>query len=205
MTFLVASNNSESVDLGSVVALNHALTCCRPAVTIIIINWNLERFVARVTRSVLTQTLGDIEVLVAADSSTDSSLAIMANFSQSDDRIRYFVNNPQLRTNGNMAKAVFVSRGMFLQMLDSDDELCNRTAEVNRKTALLLGSDMIEHRAVRVCTDGRRGPFQYKSAPFRTGNTSHVINAFCADRMNWTFWREMILRRLYRCARLCGG
>jgi succinoglycan biosynthesis protein ExoO len=143
-----------------------------PAVTIMIINRNRAHLIGRALLSALAQSLPDIEILVADDASSDSSLDVISSFAKHDSRIRFFSNREQLTINCNRVKAVRESKGIFLLWLDSDDKLCNRTAEIDFRTAVARQVDMVEHLAFVSYRNGAQMPFTWKAAPFETANNN---------------------------------
>src|SRR6185369_11547940 len=93
--------------------------------SIIIPNWNYERFVGDAIRSALAVRWSDKEVIVVDDGSTDNSRAIIANFGSQITTI--------LQTNSGQtsaANAAFArSSGDVIIFLDSDDMLLPTVAE----------------------------------------------------------------------------
>jgi glycosyltransferase involved in cell wall biosynthesis len=89
----------------------------KPTVSIIISNYNYDRFLAEAIDSALNQTYPSVEVVVVDDGSTDRSHAIISSY---DRRII-----PVLKQNGGQASAlnagVEVSRGEIIFFLDADD------------------------------------------------------------------------------------
>jgi hypothetical protein len=165
-------------------------------VSIIIPNFNKARYLSRAIASACSQTLQDIEIIVADDCSTDRSLSVIERFADSDRRVSYFVNRVSLFTNSNRIKAVSRARGEFILMLDSDDELINQTAEVDYHVALSTGADIVEHKAF-VVSSGVRSPFTVQLAPFQVADRKQLMAAFEAMKMNWTLWRKLIRRVMY--------
>ncbi len=90
-----------------------------PQVSIIINNYNYDRFLAEAIDSALNQTYSPIEVIVVDDGSTDNSRMIIAGYG---DRIL-----PILQPNGKQAAAFnsgfASSNGEIVIFLDSDDYL----------------------------------------------------------------------------------
>ena len=88
-----------------------------PLVSIVINNYNYDRFLPAAIESALTQSYAPIEVLVVDDGSTDRSHEVIAGFGS---RIA-----PVLKPNGGQASAfnagVGASRGEIICMLDADD------------------------------------------------------------------------------------
>lgn len=91
-----------------------------PRFSIIIPTYNRAALVGAAVASVLAQTLGDLEVIVVDDGSTDNTAQVVQTF-QSDARVQYVAQPNQGRSlarnhGANLAK------GELLGFLDSDDE-----------------------------------------------------------------------------------
>jgi glycosyltransferase involved in cell wall biosynthesis len=91
----------------------------RPLATIVIVNYNYERFIAAAIDSALEQSYKPLEVIVVDDGSTDGSRKIIAPYGE---RIRVV-----LQENGGQGAAYnagwLAARGAFVLFLDSDDVL----------------------------------------------------------------------------------
>lgn len=95
-----------------------------PAVSVITIFLNEERFIAEAIESVLAQTFQDFELLLLDDGSTDGSSAIARRYAaQHPGRIRY-LDHPGHANRGMSATrnlGLAHARGRFLAFLDADD------------------------------------------------------------------------------------
>ena len=90
----------------------------QPLVTIEMITYDAERFIARAIESVLAQTYSNFELLVVDDGSTDSTADIVRSYS--DSRVRYLLKDHKGRWAGTNF-AINNARGEFLLAVDSDD------------------------------------------------------------------------------------
>lgn len=88
-------------------------------VTIVVLNYNYERFLAAAIDSALAQTHGDVEVVVVDDGSTDGSADLIRGYG---DQIV-----PVLKTNGGQGSAMnagfAAATGDIVVFLDADDLL----------------------------------------------------------------------------------
>lgn len=93
----------------------------RPLVSVVLCTFNRAHVVARAIRSVQRQTLGDWELVIIDDGSTDGSGPLLAAAARADRRIR-----PFRQRNRGLAAArnagVRRCRGLYVAFLDSDDE-----------------------------------------------------------------------------------
>ncbi len=90
-----------------------------PLVSVVLTNYNGERFVRQAVDSVLAQTYDNWELIIVDDASTDQSLHILKEYR--DPRIRLKVNerNGQVSFSHNVGNAM--CRGQYIAALDYDD------------------------------------------------------------------------------------
>ncbi len=91
-----------------------------PAVSVVIPVYNAERALARCIRSLLDQTLPNIELIFVDDGSTDGSCSVIEKFRYYDERIRLF-----RQRNGGVSEArntgLQHARGEYIGFVDADD------------------------------------------------------------------------------------
>jgi len=87
--------------------------------SVIVPLYNKERFVARALRSIVNQTVNDIEIIVVDDGSTDTSLARAS--AVNDPRI-LLISQPNGGPGAARNRGAAEARGEVLAFLDADDE-----------------------------------------------------------------------------------
>jgi glycosyltransferase involved in cell wall biosynthesis len=92
-----------------------------PAVSVAITAYNSGPWVAEAVRSALEQTVGDIEVVVVDDASTDDTYAAAA--AVDDSRLRLYRNSTNLGEAANWNRTVSLCRSPLVKLLCSDDVL----------------------------------------------------------------------------------
>lgn len=99
------------------------MTALSPRVSVVLAVYNGAAYVEAAMRSVMDQTLRDIEIVVVDDASTDATPVILAALAARDSRIRI----ETLSTNRNAAGAanhgLEHARGRYVARMDADD-LC---------------------------------------------------------------------------------
>ncbi|MBN1909737.1 MAG: glycosyltransferase family 2 protein [Pirellulales bacterium] len=91
----------------------------KPLVTAFVTVYNEETWIERAVRSLLDQSLRDIEVLVLDDGSTDRTPQILDAIQ--DERLRV-IHSPRRGRAAALALATTEARGKYLANLDADDE-----------------------------------------------------------------------------------
>ncbi len=91
-----------------------------PRVSVIIPTFNRADLLPEAMRSVLAQTMSDLELIVVDDGSTDDTAAAVAPFLAADARVQY---RPQANQGVSAARndGVRAAQGEYLAFLDSDD------------------------------------------------------------------------------------
>jgi succinoglycan biosynthesis protein ExoO len=92
-----------------------------PIVSIVMANYNGERYLADALRSVLAQSLTELEVLFVDDASSDRSVAIARAMAAADPRLRVLCLPTNVGPGAARNRAMEVARGTWLAIIDSDD------------------------------------------------------------------------------------
>lgn len=90
-----------------------------PLISVIMPVYNAAPFVREAIESVLTQTLGDFELIAIDDASTDHSREVLAGVT--DRRCRVLGNATNLGAAETKNRGIKEARGEFLAFLDADD------------------------------------------------------------------------------------
>lgn len=93
----------------------------KPRVSIITPAFNAAHYLRQTIDSVRGQTVGDWEMLIVDDGSTDDTVAIAEGCAASDSRIR-LLRQPNLGPSAARNHAMRDARGAFFTFLDSDDQ-----------------------------------------------------------------------------------
>jgi glycosyltransferase involved in cell wall biosynthesis len=140
----------------------------KPLTSVCIPCYNGQKFIADTLESVLQQTVGDLEVVVVDDNSTDNTVSVVKSFR--DSRIRLLQNHSNLGIGGNWNKTLSCAQGKYVKLLCQDDVL-NRECLARQVEALENPSH--SNVVLAVCNRAvinRRGNTIFKRRlPFRPG------------------------------------
>ena len=114
----------------------------QPKVSIIVPIYNVEKYLERCIRSLINQTLKDIEIILVDDSSTDSSLEICNKLASEDTRIKVI---HKVNEGAGMARnaGLEVAMGEYIGFVDSDDFVGEDMFETLYTKAENYGSDLV--------------------------------------------------------------
>ncbi len=118
-----------------------------PRVSVVMAAYNAERTVAAAVRSILWQTMPDVELVVVDDCSTDATYEVVRALADEDSRLRIIRNAQRRERAWSRNRAVMAARAELIAVLDADDialperlEVQARFLERSPHVALLGGS-----------------------------------------------------------------
>lgn len=123
-----------------------------PKVSVIIPVYNTEAYLEEAVRSIMNQTLKDLEIIIIDDGSTDNSLAVIKKLAQEDNRIEWL---SQPNSGQSVARNIGIekARGKYLYFMDSDDFLeaealmsCLLLADENNVDFLLFNAEILRDK-----------------------------------------------------------
>jgi glycosyltransferase involved in cell wall biosynthesis len=127
-----------------------------PLVSVLVANYNYEKYIGHTIESVLGQTYSNWELIICDDGSKDRSVEIIERYLHADRRIRLL--RKENGGHGSALNAAYAaSRGGILCLLDSDDVFLphkiERVVDCCRREA---NAGFVVHRVIRVNQNGRR-------------------------------------------------
>ncbi|MDA4127892.1 MAG: glycosyltransferase family 2 protein [Thaumarchaeota archaeon] len=92
-----------------------------PEISVIMPNFNKGRYVSSAIDSVLSQTLGDLELIIVDDGSTDGSLKIVEDYVEKDVRVQLIKHASNLGAARSRNEGLRAAKSEVISFLDSDD------------------------------------------------------------------------------------
>lgn len=112
-------------------------------VSVIVPVYNVENYLRKCLDSLVNQTLGELEVIVIDDGSTDSSAAIIKEYMETFPRMQY-----HKKENGGLSDArnygLSYATGKYVAFLDADDYVEETMYETMYEKAKKEDADMVE-------------------------------------------------------------
>lgn len=119
-------------------------------ISIILPIYNAEKYISKCIESLISQTFKDIEVICINDGSKDSSLSILEEYAQKDDRIKV-ISQPNSGPATSRNNGLKNSSGEYIMFCDSDDwyelnmcELMYKTITGNNVDVVCCNASVID-------------------------------------------------------------
>ena len=92
-----------------------------PLISVVLATFNRVNVLEETLRMVFTQTLGDFELIVCDDASTDGTPAVMTEWAARDPRIRYVRQPRNLGLPGNVISGIALAKAEYVAVLYDGD------------------------------------------------------------------------------------
>lgn len=92
-----------------------------PLVSVVMPVWKAEKYIGAAIESVLVQTYGNFELLLAEDCPADNTPAVAAAYAKRDRRLRVLKNDRNRGISYTTNRAIVEARGKYIALLDDDD------------------------------------------------------------------------------------
>jgi len=99
-----------------------------PKISVIIPCYNHAQFIVEAMESVVNQTFNDFECIIINDGSTDNTEEVVINWISKDNRFKYFYQKNSGLSNARN-RGIFLSSGLYILPLDSDDKISENYLE----------------------------------------------------------------------------
>lgn len=96
----------------------------QPSVSVVLVTYNRASLLDATIGSILSQTMGDFELIIADDASPDRTQEVCQRWAASDSRIRYQRRPENVGMPRNLNLGILASRGKYVAILHDDDVYC---------------------------------------------------------------------------------
>ncbi len=108
-----------------------------PEISVLVIAYNVGRYISRCLESILAQSCHDIEIVVVDDGSSDGTGIILKDYAGRDQRVRVVSHPEKKGTLQARMTAINASKGKYIMFVDGDDTLkpyaCERLLDEARR------------------------------------------------------------------------
>lgn len=140
-------------------------------VSILVPAYNVEAYAEECLRSLLVQTLQEIEIVWVDDGSTDRTHEVATRFAASDARLRLFRLPTHLGVSAARNACLKEARGRYIIFVDSDDTISPEAVEHLWRKAVASDADIVTGSVLYCYADGTQKRVGDKQAVFVTEKT----------------------------------
>ncbi|MCK9369081.1 glycosyltransferase [Candidatus Dojkabacteria bacterium] len=165
-----------------------------PLISVIMPNYNTEKYISRAINSVLSQGLKKLEIIVIDDGSTDNSLKILEKNFGKNPKVRIYKNKKNLKPGACRNKALDKAKGKYIFFQDADDWIEKGTLIHLASIAEKYQADIVACGVNMVHEDGTVTP--YHSHAFACKGGSEALNYFSDYLIGSIIWNKLFSREL---------
>ena len=112
-------------------------------VSVLVPVYNVEKYIEQCIKSIVSQSLKEIEIICINDGSTDNSVHILEDYKAKDSRIR-IINKKNAGYGHSMNIGIDMAAGEYISIIESDDFAEPDMLEALYKTAVKYGADIVK-------------------------------------------------------------
>jgi len=162
-------------------------------VSVIIPIYNVERFLEKCLKSVISQTLKGIEIIAVNDGSTDNSVRILKNISTTTSIIK-IINQDNQGLSVARNTGIKAAKGEFLSFIDSDDTISPTMLEKMYNKAVNENSDIVWCRYQQV---DHRGSVLYVSGSIPDSSRGEMFKRILSSKVSTMACNKIFRRELF--------
>ncbi|MBP3551261.1 MAG: glycosyltransferase [Alistipes sp.] len=166
----------------------------QPLISVIVPIYNAEGYLERCMKSLLSQTLSDIEIILVDDGSTDNSGVMCERYAQQDDRISVF-HQPNSGVAATRQRGVDMAQGLYSIHVDPDDWVEPTMLEELYSKAMESDADMV------ICNFVAVYPKKNKLSIQKIGDDlspKACLNKLLQNKIHGSLCTKLIRTALYR-------
>lgn len=145
----------------------------KPLISIITICLNSEKYLEQTIKSIVEQTYDHIEHIIIDGASTDGTLDIIRKY---DDKIAYWVSEPDKGVSDAYNKGILHSTGDYLNFLNSDDYLFSKDTILAVAKSLVKKSPWIAYGKIAVLQRDSGAVYYVQGDTFKAEDFKRTIS-----------------------------
>ena len=166
--------------------------------SIVVPDYNLEKYIARCLDSLLHQTYHNLEIIVVDNGSTDSSGVICDEYAAKDNRIKV-IHQENKGAGGSRNTGIDNATGEYITFVDGDDFVDSYMMEKMMSAIITFNADMAVCRYRQVSVDE-----VYVEAPYQDGKVCvmdnyEMLSAYCEEDESLVIqnalWNKLIKKK----------
>ncbi|WP_270446860.1 glycosyltransferase family 2 protein [Fusobacterium varium] len=167
-------------------------------ISVIVPVYNTEKYIKKCIRSIIEQTLKEIEIIIVNDGSKDKSLEIIKDLMKQDRRIK-LINKENEGVSSARNSGIKMAKGKYIQFIDSDDWIEKEFLEKMYDFAEKENVDIVVSDYYEDYSNGKikikKGKKKSKKVIF---NSKEYLRDFFYDDDAPAMWNKLFKTSLYK-------
>ncbi len=166
----------------------------QPKISVCIPVYNAAGFLASCLKSVVNQTMKEIEIICVEDASSDSSGSILKEYAGNDSRIRIIWHEENAGPLKTRKDAVLSAQGKYIMFLDSDDELYPSACETAYNAIEKKQTDAVQFGMRKIDSQGNIKEIEKYWASDNTEKIEDINWLYLRDKRiikSWEVWNKI--------------
>ena len=139
-----------------------------PDITVVLTIFNQAHCLHKALRSIQNQSIGNLEIIIIDDCSTDNSIDLIKNYQKEDNRIILIKHEVNKGTIKSRSDGIKIANGKYITVIDGDDALIHKDILLHSLYVATLGKlDVVEFKMLI-----------FKNRKFIKWHNKYLINTY---------------------------
>lgn len=165
--------------------------------SIIVPSYNVEKYIGKCIKSLLTQEEIKYEIIIVNDGSTDSTLRIAKEFNKEYDNV-VLINQENKGLGGARNTGIKNARGKYITFVDSDDYLVDNAYGIMFKNIECQDFDILIYNFKNVYENYSNTPFYNKDIKKEFLEGIDIIKEFYENKISSYAWDKVYDIKLFK-------
>jgi len=166
----------------------------QPKISVIVPVYNAGIHFDKCLKSLVNQTLKEIEIILVLDCPTDGSDKVAEKYAAADSRIKLIYNNESLHTGLSRNKGMRTASGKYIGFLDHDDYCDSLMFELLYRRAEELQSQVVRcnYSCIYITKSGEREEqYVYPDIASGISDRKWIYEYVCGDKISCVIWNHI--------------
>ena len=164
-------------------------------ISIIVPIYNVDQYLDKCIESIVSQTYGNLEIILIDDGSPDNCPTICDSWCKRDSRIKVIH-----KVNGGLSDArnagIKIATGDYIAFIDSDDWIENNYIKKMYEYMMIYEADIVECGVTYVSENGEKVRTRKTDSLLKLNLTQELCNLVIEDNVFQTVWNKLYKRKI---------
>lgn len=169
----------------------------KPMISVLVPLYNVEKYIARCLDSILNQSFQNFEIVIVNDGSLDSSIDIVLQYAEKDNRIKIIYNDENMGLAWARKVGYSNAVGQYIVFCDSDDYLPSNALEILYDSIKSSDADIVVGNYQSVNSNDEFGHISNNKL-FYGNDQKSVYKSLLKNEMSHSLWGKIYKNDLFK-------